>query len=37
MLRLAAGFKEKLSVETNPISNQLDDLRQRSEALRGYL
>ena len=26
-----------ISVETNQISNQLDDLQQRSTALRGYL
>jgi hypothetical protein len=25
------------SVETNQISNQLEDLQQRSTALRGYL
>jgi hypothetical protein len=26
-----------VTVETNQISNQLEDLQQRSEALRGYL
>jgi len=31
-------FKFKvIRVETNPVSNQLDDLQQRSSALRGYL
>jgi len=31
-------FKLKvISVETNQIKNQLEDLQQRSTALRGYL
>jgi len=28
---------DEFSMEINPLRNQLDDIRQRTDALRGYL